>query len=201
VADFAYKTDRKNIEIFKLDIKYNKSKFLNCGLAHIYKNRKNKWVLISDADMVYDKFFWEQLKKIKAESIKNCYQFVIHRLDIKSTQAIQSEINNTNNIIGKYVGRTHAPRNPMMFNVDFIINNIGGYDERFDGWGAEDDDLISRIERSEGCFKRLNHIVYHLNHDDITRVNKKYKSLAGQNLKLWSENNKIKLKKISNSFM
>ena len=54
----------------------------------------------------------------------------------------------------------------MSFLVDPIFLAINGYDEFFEGWGKEDDDLTHRLQR-KGCKKRslrFAGIVYHLWH-------------------------------------
>lgn len=71
---------------------------------------------------------------------------------------------------------------------------INGYDEFFEGWGAEDDDLAHRLYRS-GCRKRalrFSGIVYHLWHgmeDPGSRQkNSDYKDARDQEGTLWCEN-------------
>lgn len=62
--------------------------------------------------------------------------------------------------------------NLSFYREDFI--RINGYDEFFEGWGGEDTDLGSRLQRS-GCRKRylkFAGIVYHLWHEDKFMYNR-----------------------------
>jgi hypothetical protein len=43
------------------------------------------------------------------------------------------------------------------------LNRIGGFDERFEGWGGEDDDVVARLART-GRLVRFDDPLLHLSH-------------------------------------
>lgn len=51
-----------------------------------------------------------------------------------------------------------------------VFHAVGGFDERYEGWGGEDDDVIARLDRAAGVARFDDHLL-HLNHPrpDMTR--------------------------------
>ncbi len=56
--------------------------------------------------------------------------------------------------------------NPCIYHKEFFFD-LGGYDEKFIGWGGEDDDLENRTIRAGGINKRIPIIIAHLWHPRI----------------------------------
>lgn len=44
-----------------------------------------------------------------------------------------------------------------------VFHAVGGFDERFEGWGGEDDDVVARLDRAAGV-ARFDDELLHLNH-------------------------------------
>lgn len=75
---------------------------------------------------------------------------------------------------------------------------VGGFDERFSGWGGEDDAFSCAVNTLCGRYKRLEHTIYHLWHPVVGYENnpKGERNLMLRELYYEAENDKAKMKRV-----
>lgn len=112
------------------------------------------------SDSSFDEFIsLEEIDKIKKQFHKDKRYYFIHKLKLTNQPRLRGGICAINK-------------------SDF--EKINGYDEKFIGWGAEDDDVGSRLYKIglEGYNPFLNDYAIHLYHDRATIANKGVKEQA-----------------------
>jgi predicted glycosyltransferase involved in capsule biosynthesis len=136
-------TDRfPNVSHIKYNLnqtKFNKSKLLN---THIQKI-KSDYIWVYDVDVYLDVDY--VLSQIPSDiQLVRPFEFIIHLNEHESTYLFKSSLiktkkseNKLNYAFGKYsfILKTNQFRQIM------------GYDERYEGWGFQDLDLISRLPK------------------------------------------------------
>lgn len=145
-------------------IPYSKSEAVN----NAFKKSTREILIIMDSDILID---IESLNT--AISIVDKYKFILPynklvRLDEKSTEKILNkemfnieDIDINNNSIIKEESRMVGG---IYVTTKEVYKNIGGFDERFRGWGGEDDAVLSCVKYIYGKYHRLDNILYHLYH-------------------------------------
>ncbi|WP_373601534.1 galactosyltransferase-related protein [Paraclostridium bifermentans] len=145
-------------------IPYSKSEAVN----NAFKKATREILVIMDSDILID---IESLNT--AISIVDKYKFILPynklvRLDEKSTEKILNkellnieDIDISNNSIIKEESRMVGG---IYVTTKEVYKNIGGFDERFRGWGGEDDAVLSCVKYIYGKYHRLDNILYHLYH-------------------------------------
>ncbi|QNU27141.1 glycosyltransferase [Geobacillus sp. 46C-IIa] len=75
---------------------------------------------------------------------------------------------------------------------------VGGFDERFSGWGGEDDAFSCAVNTLCGRYKRLEHTIYHLWHPPVGYENNPNgeRNLALRQLYYEANNDKGKMKRV-----
>jgi hypothetical protein len=140
---------------------FNRSWGFNCSVELTSRNK----LVFADNDMIIDKpVLIESIKLLEGYSAVRPYNgFSIDLTEqetieyIKTSQHASGSMRNINNFSGGVV----------MFNREDFIN-IGMFDERFEGWGGEDDEMSIHLKRFEyhGMIKTISHggPVIHLYH-------------------------------------
>ena len=125
-------------------------------------------LVIADADIIFDPSILKQcIKQLETHSWVIPYQEVLN-LSPKSTQdliAIEPQwplpihIDTWSRPYGNQIkgGLNIVPRQHF--------ETVGGFDERFVGWGGEDDAFAASLDYLCGSHKRMNFTLYHLWHE------------------------------------
>jgi len=144
----------------KTDKSYNKSWSFNYGV----KISKSNIIVFADSDLIMDpNSFIEGLKELERYEMVNPYKSVIDLAPNESVLPLESIVN----IDRPGRGETDHQKVPIcggicMFRKESIIK-IGGWNENFIGWGAEDDLVSLKVENYIN-WKQLENKCYHLFH-------------------------------------
>ncbi|MFE4521035.1 glycosyltransferase [Cytobacillus firmus] len=143
---------------------FNKSKAIN----EAAKNSKGSIIVIADADIVINPRFLR-----KAIKMLDSYPWIIPYNDVLDLTRVS-----TNRLL-----QTN-PSWPLLANLEFqkrktknvipvgglniikreCFESAGGFDERFQGWGGEDDAFAAAMNTFCGHYKRVDQSIYHLWH-------------------------------------
>ena len=128
---------------------WNRSHALNIAIKKV----KSKYLLSTDADIMFEKNY---IKKAVNELRRNPYQYILARC----LDAPESAMNGTNYFRLKAVSiyRSATVNRGINMTLTYYYHKIHGYDERYIGWGAEDDDLIKRFRLLGLKKKDISHI-------------------------------------------
>lgn len=137
--------NRYNIECIQhvLDDKFNKCILNNIGI----KMARTPYIMTSDADMFYENGFFDKVMSILDKNV-----FIESRTmywNNKLTERIhRGELDPIKNINSCKIGRIKRRTTCGGCQCSHIDNwnKIGGYDERYFGWGSEDIDLLLRMQ-------------------------------------------------------
>ncbi|MEH7384970.1 galactosyltransferase-related protein [Bacillus sp. JJ1521] len=145
---------------------FNRSKAINIAA----KQATRDIFVIVDADI-----FCDPDSIIDSISYLNKYRMVIpYKNLIRISEGDTNELVQTNPTwpLKKELTRTdHVYTEDYSGGIMIISRSafmrIGGFDERFVGWGGEDDAFYLAFNTICGQFKRLNHTIYHLWHQPL----------------------------------
>jgi hypothetical protein len=158
--------------------KYDRSKKMNVALNYIKDNHNPDIICQFDSDVfITNDNFFNFLDLIK--NIKNNQFFIANVLDIQKDS--MNYVNFEKNLVevNKVSVRNRTITGLGAFFMVHLNNllDVGGFDERFEVWGGEDDDLADRLLR-RGCQRFLCHFnFYHLYHEALSigiEKNEKY---------------------------
>jgi glycosyltransferase involved in cell wall biosynthesis len=125
---------------------WNKSNALNIGI----KRAKGDTVIIADIDLIFSESFLASIsKKVSSDNFLTFNAFYLTK-DYDLNKIFSDDDKNI--FYSGFNGLCVIPKNELF--------NIRGYDEFFQIWGCEDDDIIKRLEMSG--LKR-----YHVTNDKI----------------------------------
>lgn len=170
--------------------KYNKSYKLNHALKWLSLNARESIDIVSfvDSDCVVDtKDYPKILEQFTNFNKLKYYCNNLTKLDKK-------EYFNTENLTLEsfYTFVNSGIINGLggMWICDFdTLYEIGGFDERYTGWGLEDEDVGKRLYLKGLEFQQLNFKVYHLPHE--IESSKKDNTLRDIQKKIFVEDNRI----------
>ena len=153
--------EKKDVRYFHLKNPglFNKGWAYNCAIKHLVPNEA---VFLADGDTVVLEL--ESIEKA-LEQMENFDvvkpHFGTNRLTESQTLEYMEK-----GIVGEGDVR---PRSPLMSGVVCIRKEaylrINGFDERFEGWGCEDNEMAEHLERSRLRIKRLEYGSIHLDHE------------------------------------
>lgn len=167
---------------------YNKSTKLNLALKWLKENREIDILSFIDSDCVVDtkdypkileqftnfdksKYYCNNLTKLDKKEYFNLEQLTLEPFYTFVNSGI------INGLGGMWV-------------CDFdTLYEIGGFDERYTGWGLEDEDVGKRLYLKGLEFQQLNFKVYHLPHE--IESSKKDNTLRDIQKKIFIEDNSI----------
>jgi glycosyltransferase involved in cell wall biosynthesis len=131
----------------------------NIGLQQATKS----WVLMLDADVLVPPLMCKLLSDLWLRNSPS-YMYICYRMNV-SSHLNHSEIESIRkNILWSdtsFSGFWH------FFNTDYVRDKIGGYDEKMNGFGREDCDLVMRFLMTGGRMCNISDLieVYHIPHD------------------------------------
>jgi hypothetical protein len=158
-------------EYIRIDNKpiWNKSHALNIAI----KNSKTKFILSSDADIMFEKNY---IKEAIKELQRNPYQVILAKcLDVP-----QSAIKENNFYELKKISTYRFEDDYLSSGINIALtcfyHKLSGYDETYVLWGAEDDDLIKRFKlfglKIKNVTKKTSYIhLWHPNYWKIENYN------------------------------
>jgi hypothetical protein len=154
--------------------RFNRSKALNAAITHVRTPR----VMIADADMIFPNVLFSTLDpQVETNTV---IRFFIARFSAEHTKRILAEEDPWK--VALYSGvefpssdkgpqspmgdiiRIYASNNPCVYDTQFL-RGLGCYDESFDTWGGEDEELNFRGLAKGSKELRLPIIVGHLHHE------------------------------------
>jgi glycosyltransferase involved in cell wall biosynthesis len=121
---------------YNIDQPWSRSKAINIGLRQV----KTEYVFIADIDIIFDCNFIELLYKLKSP-IKNTY-FQVGYLDEHESKILKSF--DSYKIISKSIPEAQGL---ALFSTKSLIE-VNGFDEFMHFWGAEDEDINSRLNNT-----------------------------------------------------
>jgi len=116
---------------------WHKTHALNVGI----KKTKTKYLLSSDIDIIFEKnYFKEAIKELR----KNPYQVIVSQmLDLPKRASKEKQFNKLKAIAKSRL--KDCPVSGINLTLTYFYHKIHGYDEYYQIWAAEDDDLIKRF--------------------------------------------------------
>jgi glycosyltransferase involved in cell wall biosynthesis len=185
IFEFQKKTNLKIIHSWQKDIGFRVARSRNKAIL----NSKGDYIVLVDGDMILHPlfisdhiknaqkgFFTQGFRVLLGENIskkiliEKKINFLFFFTDIKNIKnAIHSNIlSKIFSKKGKHIKGIKSC-NMGFFREDFF--NVNGFNNKFEGWGREDSELIARLLNSGILRKdiRFNAIQFHLWHDENTR--------------------------------
>ncbi len=133
---------------------WNKSKALNYGI----RNANSNHILTADVDIIFKEDFIDNLQELKQKNVFSVFK--IGYLS-KETSKEQAQTINFNAIKPSHIGTTFGIG---LYHKEALIE-VGGLDEFFHFYGAEDEDLNARLQSAKYKKKEYDKLLmYHLWH-------------------------------------
>jgi cellulose synthase/poly-beta-1,6-N-acetylglucosamine synthase-like glycosyltransferase len=172
----------------KSSLPYNKSWSFNVAV----KNAKSNIIVFADSDLIMDpNKFIEALKELDNYEMINPYTSVV---DLNQSES-NMQLNEMLLINRPGRGETDHQKVPLCGGICIFrreaIDKIGGWDERFLGWGAEDDFTSLKVNHFLS-FKEMPNRCYHLFHSRTQPDMKLYQ----RNLELLQKSNTMSKEEI-----
>jgi glycosyltransferase involved in cell wall biosynthesis len=151
IPKYTFLCEKYDAEYIRLDNRpiWSRSHALNIAI----KRAKSKYLLSTDADIMFEiNYIKEAVKELQ----RDLYQYILARC----LDAPEEAMNETDYFKLKAIStyRSDTINRGINMTLTHFYHKIHGYDERYTGWGAEDDDLIKRF-RLVGLKKRdISHI-------------------------------------------
>lgn len=129
---------------------WSRSKALNIGINHV----KSEFVFMSDVDMIYSPIFIETILKLRQEDTVNYFKVGF----LSQSESL------LNKPFSEYTIKFYSKKGAygMALFPFKVLKSIGGYDEFFHFWGAEDEDIINRCKINGVSLKFCNQVL--MNH-------------------------------------
>lgn len=151
---------------------YHKSFKINYVIKQMLENKDQGDLLcLVDSDIVVlENNFFNLLDYIKNTDFKQKY-LTGRWLDTDSREYFDFEKNTIKSILN--ISKIRGSDAGGLFIVDFnILLDMGGFDERFTVWGAEDDDMSNRLQRAGLIREYTDFYPIHIKHERLDTENK-----------------------------
>ena len=171
----------------------------------VYLNRgaqasRKPYILIADADFYFFPFSFDMVSAYlqKAPSDPTYATGLVYRVPPKEMRYLNKGSRHTPGGLGamrSYCfsgGQFFPAQNPNILPREYFLDVLGGYDERMRGWGAEDDDLQRRADRSGMRRVRLPLVVLHQHHPRGYSDTEDYRAGRAGNKAIMQENDQNK---------
>lgn len=141
---------------------FNRSWGFNC-LRNFVSAEK---VFLADNDIIIDKeILYDTIKLLDYYDVVRPFDGTVLYYDEESTQKFISTKQKIMDRAFSLVNIYNLSGGLCSFRVDSFYNKIGGFDERFEGWGGEDDEMHKRLSDIGASTFSFNYPGIHLNHD------------------------------------
>ncbi|WLV25334.1 galactosyltransferase-related protein [Aciduricibacillus chroicocephali] len=154
---------------------FSKAKAINEAV----RSSKGQYLVLADADIFYNpKLIEKSIEALAEHPWVIPYNEVLNVHRGSTDELIQTEPQWPVSIELDTRPRTHGPRLRGGINIVTRENFdlVGGFDERFTGWGGEDDAFASSLNHLCGHYKRLEGTIYHLWHPANNSSDENYKA-------------------------
>lgn len=141
---------------------FNRSWGFNCYRNFIDCDK----VFLADNDIIIKKeFIYETISLLDSFNVVRPFNGNVYHYDEIFTSHIVQINKFIENERFNFVNIFNFSGGVCAFNTDYFYNVIGGFDERFVGWGGEDDEMHLRLQRLNTRTFSMNNYGYHLYHD------------------------------------
>jgi len=125
-------------------------------------------LIFGDNDIILKRYeFKFYLDEVENNEFCTPYKYFVVKLNEHETINITNDLDNISLPIGKRVPNTLGIITGGLFSIKRdIFFKIGGADENFRGWGAEDDAFREKLYKFNVKVKILEYIAYHLYHPE-----------------------------------
>jgi len=149
---------------------YNRSRAHNAGAARV--SGRGRYLAFLDADMLLERGFLDRARRTligTGAAAMLPYERVVYLNGPSSERAISQRLGARGSLdLERLHGYHLTPTfGGCLFVADELFDRLGGYDERFEGWGEEDNDFFYRVEAATrvAC---LPVDLHHLDHERQT---------------------------------
>lgn len=150
------------VKIASEDVPFSLARARNTGLDYA----KTEWVYTDDADMIYERGFFQKIRKEISSFDTHPFNFLTIPavyLSDKQTQDVWNSddlerhvssilsnymIENPRGSLSNEIIQHYAPSSAILVLRRHLALQVGGYDETFAGWGGEDRDFVYRLLKS-----------------------------------------------------
>ena len=153
----------KQIYSYHKNQPWSRSKAINIGLKFV----KTQYVFIADVDIIFHKKFINKTNELKYENQITYFQVgYLDENESKQVKDFDSYIISSKSI--------PEGRGLSLFKTETLLE-IGGFDEFFHFWGAEDEDIYARLEKKGMLTKFYNSeiLLLHQWHKSFENLEKK----------------------------
>jgi hypothetical protein len=192
IFDFSMQKNIENsIHLPYNPLLYHRSKKVNMSIKYLLTKQNPTIICQLDSDIFVDESYYENFYNLLL-NVKTNEFYIAQVLDIDENSLNNFDfINNKVNI----QSLNCKPRFITGLGAVFIttisnIIEIGGFDERFEIWGGEDDDLADRLLRNGKERKVCQFNYYHLPHQSLESDAKKNKKYQEQ-VNIWKSDKTI----------
>jgi hypothetical protein len=194
-----YKNDFK-INCWRQHVKYvDKTKAIN----FLAQNSNYDILSVWDVDLIKAPTYLETCLKLLKENnfVENYARYVNTAFTKKifDEKLTYDQITYWDDQFPTCFNRADAPSQICLYKKDFLA--IGGYDERFFGWGPEDSDCFRRLRRSGKDFVIADPCCYHLEHSTKNNYTSNPFTVKSNNYRIAQENDEVNRVYIDNSGM
>jgi hypothetical protein len=146
---------------------FNKSWAVNVGVAN--SPHRYRFGCVLDSDILVDRNFVRRNtdRLVREDHVAHLpFQWAFNLSEQASSRAIRHRVIDGNASVPLEVLRGFLKRGSpggCLWVTDDAFRQIAGFDERFEGWGGEDDDIVARLARA-GTVRRYDDPLLHLHH-------------------------------------
>lgn len=141
---------------------FNRAWGFNCFKNFI----KAEKVFLADNDIIIDKeIIYDTIKSLDYYDVVRPFNGMVYYYDEESTVKLTTENIRTTDKNFNIVNIYNLSGGVCSFRVDSFFDKIGGFDERFEGWGGEDDEMHNHIISIGVSIYSFSNTAIHLNHE------------------------------------
>lgn len=125
-----------------------------------------KKVFLADNDIILDKnILYDTINALDIYDVVRPFNGYACYYDEDATQLLTNTNTKTHPNTFKLVNIHNLSGGVCSFCVDSFYNKLGGFDERFEGWGGEDDELHNHMLHVGVSIYSFSNVAVHLNHE------------------------------------